>query len=108
MTTQRRTLVKLVVLKRQRAEQHLLSVQHELGLLQTELHRLEQQLDSMNGEGGGVESHMLSYEHGFDRRQITAIATCKARIAEQETAYLAARESLKRAFDSEERLRRGA
>lgn len=99
-------LKKLVALKRQRAEQALLSVQQELTALMAELKRQEDQLASMNGEGGGIESHILAYEHGFDRRQTFAIAACRARILEKEREYFAAREALKRAFDSEERLKR--
>ena len=107
MDSHTRTLLKLMVLKRQRAEQNLLSAQHELRVLQTELRELEQQFDSLNGEGEGIEAQILSYEHRFDRQQTIAIAECKNRLAEREVTYLAAREALKRAFDSEERLRRG-
>ena len=67
-------LQKLVALKRQRAEQDLLSVQQELTALKTDLQRLEADLAALNGEAGGIESHILSYEHGYaqpgkDRRE---------------------------------------
>lgn len=106
MAANKPPLKKLVALKRQRAEQHLLSVQQELTALMAELKRLEEQLAAMDGEGGGIDTHILAYEHGFDRRQTFAIAACRARITEKEAEYFAAREALKRAFDSEERLRR--
>ena len=106
MVDKKPPLKKLVALKRQRAEQALLSVQQDLTALMAELKRLEQQLAAMDGEGGGIESHILAYEHGFDQRQVYAIAACRARIAEKEAEYFSAREALKRAFDSEDRLRR--
>ncbi|KCZ50183.1 MULTISPECIES: hypothetical protein [unclassified Hyphomonas] len=99
-------LQKLVALKRQRAEQDLLSVQQELTALKTDLQRLEADLAALNGEAGGIESHILSYEHGYAQRQTFAIQACRAKIAEKEAEFVAAREALKRAFDSEQRLRR--
>lgn len=99
-------LKKLVALKRQRAEQNLLSIQQELTALMTELKRLETDLASLNGEAGGIETHILAYEHGFAQRQTWAIQACRAKIAEKEAEYASAREALKRAFNSEERLRR--
>ncbi|WP_321490737.1 hypothetical protein [uncultured Hyphomonas sp.] len=101
-------LQKLVALKRQRAEQDMLSAQQELTALKTELKRLETDLAALNGEAGGIESHILSYEHGYAQRQTFAIQACRAKIAEKETDFTAARDALKRAFDSEERLRREA
>lgn len=106
MAAQKPPLEKLVALKRQRAEQALLSVQQELSALMDELKRLEAELATLNGEGGGIESHILSYEHGYVQRQIGAIAACRVRIVEKEAEFFAAREALKRAFDSEDRLRR--
>jgi hypothetical protein len=100
------SLKKLVALKRQRAEQALLSVQQELTALMTELKRLEAEFATLNCEGGGIEAHILSYEHGFSQRQIWAIQACRAKISEKEGEYFTAREALKKAFDSEERLRR--
>jgi chromosome segregation ATPase len=99
-------LQKLVALKRQRAEQNLLSVQQELTALKTDLQRLETDLTSLNGEAGGIEAHILSYEHGYAQRQTLAIQACRAKITEKEAEFAAAREALKRAFDSEQRLRR--
>jgi uncharacterized protein (DUF3084 family) len=69
-------LQKLVALKRQRAEQNLLSVQQELTALKTDLQRLETDLTSLNGEAGGIEAHILSYEHGYAQRQTLAIQAC--------------------------------
>lgn len=99
-------LRKLVALKRQRAEQVLLGVQQDLNALAAELRRLEESLAAMDGQGGGIESHILAFEHGFVQRQIGEINACRARILEKEQEYFAAREALKRAFDSEDRLRR--
>ena len=106
MAEKKPPLRKLVALKRQRAEQVLLGVQQELNALLDELQRLEEGLAAMDGQGGGIEVHFLSYEHGFVRRQIGEITACRARIVEKEHEYFAAREALKRVFDSEERLRR--
>lgn len=108
MAARKPPLKDLVALKRQRAEQTLQGVQQELNALLAELQDLENELAGMDGQAGGIESHILAYEHGFDQRQVHAIAECRARIVEKEAEYFAAREALKRAFDSEERLRREA
>ena len=106
MAAKKPPLRKLVGLKRQRAEQALLSVQQDLTALTAELKHLEQELATLDGEGGGIEVHLLSYEHGFLQRQAQSIAACRALILDKEAEYFAAREALKRAFDSEERLRK--
>ena len=80
-------LKKLIALKRQRAEQNLLSIQQELTALMTELKRLETDLASLNGEAGGIETHILAYEHGYAQRQTWAIQACRAKIAEKEAEY---------------------
>ncbi len=106
MAAKKPPLRKLVALKRQRAEQELLSVQQDLNALTAELRHLEQELSGLDGERGGIETHILSYEHGFLQRQVQSIAACRTRILEKEAEYFTAREALKKAFDSEDRLRR--
>lgn len=106
MAESKPVLKKLVALKRQRAEQVLLGIQQEISALKLELAGLEERLLAMNGQGRGIEAQFLSYEHGYVQRLVSALGQCRTRIIRKETEMLAARESLKRAFDSEERLRR--
>jgi hypothetical protein len=99
-------LRKLVALKRQRAEQVLLTVQSELVSLNRELASREASLAALDGGDDGLEARLLAHRNGHARRLIIEIRDCRERIVQKERDLLQARENLKRVFDSEERLRR--
>ena len=97
-------LKQLVALKRQRAEQALLSEQQELSTLKAQLQTLERSLADLDGQAAGVGANLLAHEHGYVQRLIGEIDTCRVRITGKERDVLTAREALRRVFDSEQRL----
>ncbi len=100
-----KTLQKLVALKRQKAEQDFLTAQQARSGVAAEGDRLKDNLKAMDRLPVDTDAHLLSLRHGHDRKLIGDIRQQQASLAERQAELEAARDKLKRAFDSENRLK---
>ena len=103
MTGSRPKLLKLVALKRQKAEQSLAIVQTELRDLGKQLDALQEEFASADQAGGDVHA-MLSSRYGHSRRVLHDMDRKRSEIADAQQRFNAAREELKRILNSEDQL----
>ncbi|KCZ92243.1 hypothetical protein [Hyphomonas johnsonii] len=105
MAAGKHTLQKIVSLKRQKAEQDFQAVQQELDRVREAAEEITSTLRALDGQTDGADTLILAHRHGHVRKLISDLDAQRAAIAGKEAELLAAREVLKRAFDSEERLK---
>ena len=104
MRDSRPKLLKLVALKRQKAEQSLAIVQAELRDLGKQLDALQEEFASADRAGGDVRAMMLSSQYGHSRRVLHDMDRKRSEIADAQQRFNAAREELKRILNSEDQL----
>lgn len=104
MPKQREVLRRIVALKRQSAEQHLRAVQMDVDQTVSDIARLNAGLHAMDEAKAGFDALRLAEEHGHARKLIADIRAAEAALAVKRSELHEAREALKRAFHSEERL----
>jgi hypothetical protein len=99
-------LQKIVSLKRQKAEQDFRGAQLELNRTTSEAQRLAEALSGMDSTEADFGALFLSHRNGHVQKLVKEIDASRTAVAESETGLRAAHELLKRAFDSEDRLKR--
>ncbi|MEZ5946714.1 MAG: hypothetical protein R3C04_07675 [Hyphomonas sp.] len=98
-------LTKIVALKRQKAEQDFRAVQIEREQMSEEAERLAAALRALDDPGPDVDATILALRHGHVRKVMSDMAAGNAAAVQKDAELDEAREALKRAFDSEERLK---
>lgn len=104
MPKQREVLRKIVALKRQSAEQHLRAIQMEADRIVSDIAQLNANLHALDEARAGFDALRLAEEHGHARKLISDIRAAEAALAIKRSELHEAREALKRAFHSQERL----
>ena len=99
-------LQKIVSLKRQKAEQDFHLAKQDRDQIGAEATRLEESLRVLDGQQGAPETFLLSLKNGHASKLIQDIETVRATMTEKESRLRSAHDVLKRAFDSEDRLKR--
>lgn len=97
-------LKKLVGIKRQKAEQDMLSLQLEVRRIEAEIIDLEQKLAALDRLGEGYDSVSLARRHGAAERIIAEIDRSRMKLAMRQGELGAAQEALKLALHSEDRI----
>ncbi|HPE46783.1 MAG TPA: hypothetical protein PLR76_00225 [Hyphomonas sp.] len=105
MADKKRVLNKLVGLRRQKAEQDYLAARMEQEALAAEAERLTGALRALDEPDADAGDAILSLRFGHVRKVLSDIEASKAAAAAKEAELDEAREALKRAFDSEQRLK---
>ncbi len=106
MARRKPDLQKIVSLKRQKAEQDFHLAQQERDRVGAEAARLEQALRELDTPHGEPGTFLLSLQHGHANKLIHDIESLRATVMEKESELRSAHDVLKRAFDSEDRLKR--
>ncbi len=104
MPKQREVLRKIVALKRQSAEQHLRAVQLDVERIEAGIAALRDGLRAMDEVRAGFDAHRLAEENGHARKLIADFGAAETALVHKRSELHEAREALKRAFHSEERL----
>ena len=104
MPKQNRVLLKLVALKRQKAEQDLAIAQARLRTLQVGLANLQAQLEAADGSGRDFQSLSLSSRHGHVQRLLANAAEQCDLIEQAQVCVADAKENLKRILNSQDQL----
>ncbi len=104
MARQKDVLKKIVALKRQSAEQRLLVLQTDAERIEAAIRQLRAGLAAMDTAGAGFDALCLAEQNGHVRKIISDIRTAQDALALKQTEVFDAREALKRAFHSENRL----
>ena len=104
MSKQNRVLLKLVALKRQRAEQGLAIAQTRLREVQAGLADLQAQLAAADTMQMDFQTLSLSARNGHVQRLLGKLADQQALIEQTQTFVAAAKEELKRILNSEDQL----
>ncbi|MFN7054782.1 hypothetical protein [Hyphomonas sp.] len=99
-------LEKLTAIKRQKAEQEMLTLQAELRRMEDSLAALGADLSGLDTPGAGADMTALAYQQGRLTRLIAEIRQKQAALPGQQAAADAAREALKRALYSEDQIAR--
>jgi hypothetical protein len=105
MAKRKPDLQKIVSLKRQKAEQDFYLAKQDRDRVGAEAVRLEESLRSLDGQHGEPETFLLALKNGHASKLIQDIETVRATVSEKESDLRSAHDVLKRAFDSEERLK---
>lgn len=106
MSKRKPDLQKIVSLKRQKAEQDHAIAQKELDRVGLEARRLVETLSDLDKDRDDVRSLMISHQNGHVTKLMRDIDALHSSVSEREAELLGARNTLKRAFDSEDRLKR--
>jgi len=104
MAKQKDVLKKIVALKRQGAEQRLLILQTEAERIEAAIRQMRAGLATMDNTTAGFDALWLAEQNGHVRKVISDINAAQAALAMKQTEVSEAREALKRAFHSENRL----
>lgn len=108
MTDHAPILRRLVALKRQKAEQQVLSLQQELERIETSITALSSGLQAMDSPELGFPIRALAARQGHVEKLIAELAVQQVSMAKTETELGVARDALKRVFHSQDRLQRMA
>lgn len=106
MSKRKPDLQKIVSLKRQKAEQDHAIAQKELGRVGAEAQQLVKTLNDLDHQREDVRSLMMSHQNGHVTKLLRDIEALQSSVSEKEAELLDVRDVLKRAFDSEDRLKR--
>lgn len=101
-------LRKLVALKRQKAEQSFQSLQQDRNLIETTLRNLSDSLQAMNTQDLPFDTRKLAHQQGRVEKLIADIDAQRVLLAKTQSQLALARDALKRALHSEDRLQRMA
>lgn len=104
MANTQRKLLKLVALKRQKAEQALALVQSRLRQLESDLQALQADLARADSGDADVQALMLASRHGHMERMLSEMDRKQADIADAKQQLHRAREDLKKILNSEDQL----
>lgn len=104
MSATDKTLIRIVSLKRQKAEQDFQALQQDQRRIDSEIANLETSLLTLDAEAGSFEARKLSHQQHFIENTLARIEALKAARRALETRLLAARHALKKAIHSEEQL----
>lgn len=104
MAKQKDALKKIVALKRQSAEQRVRVLQTDAERMEAALVALSEALRNIDTNGSGFDTLRLAEEHGHSRKLISDMRAGETALVEKRAELHDAREALKRAFHSEERL----
>ncbi|MBR9808635.1 MAG: hypothetical protein GYB49_15570 [Alphaproteobacteria bacterium] len=104
MSKQNRVLLKLVALKRQRAEQGLAIAQARRRELQAGLADLQAQLAAADAAQIDFQALSLSARNGHVQRLLNKLADQQAQVEQSQACVAEAREELKRILNSEDQL----
>ena len=105
MAKRKPDLQKIVSLKRQKAEQDFHLAKQDRDQAGAEAARLEESLRVLDSQHGAPESFLLSLKNGHASKLIQDIKAARATVDEKESVLRSTHDVLKRAFDSEERLK---
>ena len=97
-------LEKLVALKRQRAEQHVLAIQQEVDAAEARLACLAESLKSADRDEVDFAVRKLSYQQGHIEKLLADMAAQRAVIAQKQEELARAQMELRKAFHSQDRL----
>ena len=106
MSTRKPDLNKIVSLKRQKAEQDFYLAKRDRDQAGAEVARLEESLRVLDSQHEEPETFLLSLKNGHASKLIQDIEAVRATVTEKESRLRSAHDVLKRAFDSEDRLKR--
>lgn len=106
MARRKPDLQKLVSLKRQKAEQSYLAAQQAHADAEAERERLAGSLKAMDKSAADIDSLILSHQQGHARKLVRDIDDQHQRVNDEALQVRSAHDVLKRAFDSEQRLKR--
>jgi len=101
MTDPHITLKKIAALKRQKAEQHFQTLQHDISSLEATLRRLSTKLDAVDGSGARDELRILAHQRGHPQILIARISKQSNLILGKRLELDFAREALKWAIHSQ-------
>jgi hypothetical protein len=105
MASRKPDLQKIVSLKRQKAEQDFHLAKQDRDRAGAEAAHLEESLRILDGQRGEAETFLLSLKNGRVSKLIQDIELVRATVTEKESVLRSAHDVLKRAFDSEDRLK---
>ncbi len=105
MADRKPLLRKLVALKRQKAEQAFQTLQQDRGRAETAIKKLSDSLQTMNTQTLPFDIRRLAHQQGHVEKLIADIDAQRTLLSETETQLGLARDALKRALHSEDRLR---
>tara|TARA_R110000787_G_scaffold4726_9_gene17889 strand:- start:4056 stop:4385 length:330 start_codon:yes stop_codon:yes gene_type:complete len=106
MVKRKPDLQKIVSLKRQKAEQDHYIAQKELDRVGAEAQRLVETLSDLDKTRDDVGSLLLSHQNGHVTKLMRDIDALQSSVSEREVELGSVRNVLRRAFDSEDRLKR--
>ncbi len=94
----------LVGIKRQKAEQDMLSLQMEVRRIEAEIAGIGENLKTLDRTGEEFDGASLARQHGAVERMIAEMERRKGELAARREDLDVAREALKRAMHSEDRI----
>lgn len=94
----------LVGIKRQKAEQDMLSLQMEVRRIEAEIAGIGENLKALDRTGEEYDGASLARRHGAVERMIAEMDRRKADLAARQSELETAREALKRVMHSEDRI----
>ncbi|MCA8901799.1 MAG: hypothetical protein KDA53_11165 [Hyphomonas sp.] len=106
MARRKNVLPKLVALKRQQAEQEFYTARKAHEAAEDEAGRLARALKGLDAPEADIESTLLSLRYGHDRKLLADMQENRAEAAEKRGVMDEARETLKRALNSEDQIRK--
>jgi uncharacterized protein (DUF3084 family) len=106
MSKRKPDLQKIVSLKRQKAERDHAIAQKELDRMDAQARQLVKTLNDIDHQREDVRSLMMSHQNGHVTKLLRDIDALRSSVSEKEAELLCVRDLLKRAFDSEDRLKR--
>jgi hypothetical protein len=106
MARRKTDLRKIVSLRRQKAEQDYSIAQKELDRAGAEAQRLVETLSVLDASREDVASLLLSHQNGHVTKLVRDIDALQSSVSAKEAELQGVRNVLKRAFDSEDRLKR--
>jgi hypothetical protein len=101
------TLLRLAVIKRQRAETHFAAATKSIAASQAALAAVAAGLAALDQPGGDAEAMLLAYRHGHMQRLLRQRFQLQAALSAQIAAAQVARAALKTALHSEDVLSGG-
>ncbi len=99
-------LARLVSLKRRKTEQNFRVAQLELSQSEAEAEQLESELKTVDQQPHGFGATRLAYQHGYVQNLIRQLRANGEEMSRQGRELEYRRDALKRALDSDDRIKR--